>query len=118
MKPRHILVGLLSIFVLFSFYASFIHNQYFSNIASFDKEIQTGQECNKVMSNLEKYQISSPSNVFVKRLDINSTPEWKHKKEVASTIIVSDLSTPFDTINYYVFCSPKDIVLNTLLTGD
>lgn len=118
MKPRNILVGLLSIFVLVSFYVSFIHNQYFSNIASFDKKIKLGRECNNVLSSLEKYQISSPKNIFVKKLDISSTPEWKHKKEVASTIIVSDLSTPFTTINYYVFCSQKGIVLNTLLTGD
>ncbi len=118
MKFLFILIGLISAFVVFNFYASFIHNQHFSNIAALDKNIKTGQACNQVLSILEKYQLSSSSEVFVNKTDIGSTPQWIHRKEVVSTISVSDLSTPFDTINYYVFCNSKDTVLNTLLAGD
>lgn len=111
-------LGVLVVFAVFLLYAGFIHNQYFSNIAVLDKNVEIGLSCDNVYSTLEEYRLSSSTNVFIKRLSISSTSEWKHRIDVASTIVVNDLSTPFDTISYYVFCNNKDRVLDTYLVGD
>lgn len=103
---------------MFFFYASFVHNQYFSKVAVIDRKVVLGGECDEVYSALEGYRSSIPAGVFVGRSAISSNPEWAHRADVASIISVSDMSTPFDTINYYVFCNSDGVVLKTLLVGD
>jgi hypothetical protein len=110
--------GLLVLSILLTIYPSFIHNQYFSNVASLDRSIELNQDCGRVYSQLEQYRLSSPVNVFLAELDISATPERRHKVDVASTLVLNDLSTPFNTISYYVFCSTKHRVVGTLLSGD
>lgn len=104
--------------ILFSVYASSIHNQYFSAVASLDRNIEVGERCAEVYSMLEEYQLRNPIDVFVKRSDISNASGWEHRVDTASIILLNDLSTPFDTISYYVFCSDSDLVLDTFLVGD
>ena len=118
---RFICYGVFGLFVAFAsflFYSNSIHNQHFSNIAFLDKNIEIGMQCDNVYSTLEAYRIGSPSKVFIKKESVSSTPEWKHIIGLASTISVSDMSTPFDKINYYVFCNNSGAVLSTYLVGD
>lgn len=93
-------------------------HQHFSDIADLDRKIKTRDQCNNVYSVLEEYRVSTPIDVSIKKLNIKSTPEWKHKVDVTNIIVMNTLSSPFDTISYYVFCSNKDIVIDTLLAGD
>lgn len=111
-------LGLLVALSTFLFYSNSIHNQYFSDIAILDKDIEIGMQCDSVHSIFEDYRISSPSKIFIKKENVSSTPEWQHIIGLASTISVNDLSTPFDPINYYVFCSNSGMVLSTYLVGD
>lgn len=108
------LLGPVLVFILFSLYGSFVHNQHFSEIAIINKKVHAGDKCDAVYLLLEEYRRSAPEEIFLG----NSNRVWEHKPNITSTIELNDLSTIFDNITYYVFCNDKGYVVETLLVGD
>lgn len=113
-----IILGLFLLAVGFPLYASFVHNQCFSDAAGLARTIHKGDSCEVAERLIREYIGSNKSSVSHSVSSIADHPGWQHKEGVTSVIRLDDDSSPFEHITYYAFCSQQEIVVDTLLVGD
>jgi len=119
-KSVGLVFGAFIVLIAFSFYASFVHNQYVSDVAKLKRSIELNTNCEVALEQLERFGSTEEKNGRVRFSIVRNetTGLWGHRRDIETILTLYDPTTAFDDISFYVFCDTEGKVTETLLVGD